>query len=190
MILVIDNFDSFTWNLAQYLMQLGEDVKVVRNNAINISEIETMNPEHILISPGPGRPDDAGISLETISFFKGKIPILGVCLGHQAIGQHFGGEIISGKQIMHGKISAVYHKQENIFKGIKSPFNATRYHSLAISRDKFPENELIITAETEDGEIMGIAHKTLAVYGVQFHPESILSEFGMDILKNFLYVKI
>jgi anthranilate synthase/aminodeoxychorismate synthase-like glutamine amidotransferase len=185
MLLMIDNYDSFTYNLVQYLAEIGQEVKVVRNDKISIEEINKLNPQYIVISPGPCTPNEAGISLELIEAFKGKIPILGVCLGHQSIGQAFGGSIIHAQTIMHGKTSKIFHNNKGVFKGIKNPFIATRYHSLVIDRESLP-NCFDITAWTDDNEIMGIKHKELAIEGVQFHPESILSEHGHDLLKNFL----
>ena len=185
MLLMIDNYDSFTYNLVQYLAEIGQEVKVVRNDKISIEEINKLNPQYIVISPGPCTPNEAGISLELIEAFKGKIPILGVCLGHQSIGQAFGGKIIHAQTIMHGKTSKISHNNKGVFKGIKNPFIATRYHSLVIDRESLP-NCFDITAWTDDNEIMGIKHKKLAIEGVQFHPESILSEHGHDLLKNFL----
>ena len=185
MLLMIDNYDSFTYNLVQYLAEIGQEVKVVRNDKISIEEINKLNPQYIVISPGPCTPNEAGISLELIETFKGKIPILGVCLGHQSIGQAFGGKIIHAQTIMHGKTSKISHNNKGVFRGIKNPFIATRYHSLVIEKETLP-NCFDITAWTDDNEIMGIKHKELAIEGVQFHPESILSEHGHDLLKNFL----
>ena len=185
MLLMIDNYDSFTYNLVQYLAEIGQEVKVVRNDKISIEEINKLNPQYIVISPGPCTPNEAGISLELIEAFKGKIPILGVCLGHQSIGQAFGGKIIHAQTIMHGKTSKISHNNKGVFTGIKDPFIATRYHSLVIDRESLPDC-FDITAWTDDNEIMGIKHKELAIEGVQFHPESILSEHGHDLLKNFL----
>ena len=185
MLLMIDNYDSFTYNLVQYLAEIGQEVKVVRNDKISIEEINKLNPQYIVISPGPCTPNEAGISLELIEAFKGKVPILGVCLGHQSIGQAFGGKIIHAQTIMHGKTSKISHNNKGVFKGIKIPFIATRYHSLVIDKESLP-NCFDITAWTDDNEIMGIKHKELAIEGVQFHPESILSEHGHDLLKNFL----
>ena len=185
MLLMIDNYDSFTYNLVQYLAEIGQEVKVVRNDKISIEEINKLNPQYIVISPGPCTPNEAGISLELIEAFKGKIPILGVCLGHQSIGQAFGGKIVHAQTIMHGKTSKISHNNKGVFRGIKNPFVATRYHSLVIERESLP-NCFDITAWTDDNEIMGIKHKELAIEGVQFHPESILSEHGHDLLKNFL----
>jgi len=189
MILVIDNYDSFTYNLVQYLGQLNKNLVVYRNDKIAIKKIKDMKPERIVISPGPGRPEDAGISCELIDTFKGKIPILGVCLGHQAIGYAFGGKIIQAKKIMHGKTSMIYHNKKSIFKDIPSPFEATRYHSLVVDKKKLPKC-LEVTAWTKDGnEIMGLQHKDYPIWGVQFHPESILTKVGLKILKNFLEQK-
>ena len=190
MLLMIDNYDSFTYNLVQYLGELGQDVKVYRNDQISLNEIEKLAPERIVISPGPCTPNEAGISLDVIGNFKGKIPILGVCLGHQCIGQAFGGRIVHANQIMHGKTSDVYHNNTDVFSGLDMPFTATRYHSLVIEKETLPEC-LEITAWTEDGvgnidEIMGVRHKELPVIGVQFHPESILTAYGHDLLRNFL----
>ena len=190
MLLLIDNYDSFTFNLAQYLGELGQDVKVLRNDAIDIAGIRALAPQRIVISPGPGTPDHAGITLDLIRELAGAIPILGVCLGHQAIGQAFGGKVIRAKEIMHGKTSPVRHKGAGVFAGLPDPFEATRYHSLVVERASFPDC-LEITAWTEhpDGvfdEIMGLRHKALPVEGVQFHPESILTRHGHDLLRNFL----
>ncbi|WP_430009378.1 aminodeoxychorismate/anthranilate synthase component II [Methylophaga lonarensis] len=190
MLLMIDNYDSFTYNLVQYFAELGAEVVVHRNDAITIADIEAMNPQQIVISPGPCTPNEAGISLEVIKHFAGKIPILGVCLGHQAIGQAFGGEIVHAREIMHGKTSAVVHKNFGVFKNLNNPLQATRYHSLVIRKDTLPDCfDITAWTETEDGqidEIMGVRHKTLAIEGVQFHPESILTEQGHALLKNFL----
>ncbi|MBJ9993369.1 aminodeoxychorismate/anthranilate synthase component II [Paenibacillus cellulositrophicus] len=185
MILVIDNYDSFTYNLVQYLGELGQEVKVYRNDEITVSGIEELAPDHILISPGPCTPNEAGISLETIANFKGKIPIFGVCLGHQAIGQAFGGNVIRAERLMHGKTSPIHHHGTSVFEGLPSPFTATRYHSLLVERDSLPDC-LEITAETEEGEIMGLRHKEYPIEGVQFHPESIITDYGHQILRNFL----
>ena len=185
MILMIDNFDSFTYNLVQYLKQLGAQVKVVRNNAASVSDIISFMPAGIVISPGPGRPESAGISIPVIEYFSGKIPILGVCLGHQAIATVFGGAVISAKTLMHGKVSSVKSDGKAIYKGIPNPFNAMRYHSLAVSRENFPAC-LEISSESEDGEIMGIRHRSHPIEGVQFHPESIMTSVGKRILRNFL----
>jgi anthranilate synthase/aminodeoxychorismate synthase-like glutamine amidotransferase len=187
MVLMIDNYDSFTYNLVQYLGELGAEVKVARNDKITLEEIRDLKPDHIVISPGPGRPEGAGISTAVIKEFGGKIPILGVCLGHQSIGYCFGGEIIRAKSLMHGKTSQIYHDKRGIFAGVKNPFRATRYHSLVVERKSFPK-ELEIIAETKDKEIMGLKHRSLAVFGVQFHPESIMTEEGKKILKNFLKI--
>jgi anthranilate synthase component II len=186
MLLMIDNYDSFTYNLVQYLGELGEDVKVVRNDEMDVEAIAALRPDRIVVSPGPCTPNEAGVSLEAIRRFAGKVPLLGVCLGHQAIGQAFGGRIIHAQTLMHGKVSAIHHRGEGVFAGLPSPFQATRYHSLAIERASCPR-ELEVTAWTEDGEIMGVRHRTLAVEGVQFHPESILTEHGHDLLRNFLH---
>lgn len=184
-VFMLDNYDSFTYNLVQYFGELGTEVIVRRNDQVSIADIEALNPSHICISPGPKSPAEAGLSLAVIQHFAGKKPILGVCLGHQAIGQAFGGNIIRAQQIMHGKVSPITHSNTDLFSELPSPFQVTRYHSLAIDRANLPEC-LAITAETADGEIMGIRHKTLPIYGVQFHPESILSEHGHALLKNFL----
>jgi len=188
MILMIDNYDSFTYNLVQYLGELGQKVLVYRNDALNINDIKRLNPEKIVISPGPGRPEDAGISCEVIRQFSGKIPILGVCLGHQAIGYVFGAKIVGAKKLMHGKTSKIYHNKKDIFKGIANPFLATRYHSLLVEKKSLPDC-LEITAFTVDNEIMGLKHKTYPVWGVQFHPESILTKSGKQILDNFIKLK-
>lgn len=188
MILVIDNYDSFTYNLVQYLGELGETIEVHRNDEITLEQIESLNPDHILISPGPCTPNEAGISLALIDKFKGVIPIFGVCLGHQAIGQAFGGEVVRAEKLMHGKTSAVTHDEKTIFAGIPSPFTATRYHSLVVRRQTLPDC-LEISAETEDGEIMGLRHKYYPIEGVQFHPESIITDHGHQLLKNFLQLK-
>jgi len=186
-ILLIDNYDSFTHNLFQYFGILGADVNVVRNDKIGIKDIELGLYDKIVISPGPGTPDDSGVSQDVVSYFKGKIPILGVCLGHQVIGQVFGCKVVRAEKVMHGKTSLVYHYGDPIFDGVPSPFTATRYHSLVINRDSVNEN-LIITAIADDGEIMGVKHKDFDIWGIQFHPESILTKYGMNILKNFLIV--
>jgi para-aminobenzoate synthetase component 2 len=185
MILVIDNYDSFTYNLVQYLGELGEEVVVYRNDEIDLAGIEKLQPSHILISPGPCTPNEAGISLSLIDHFKGVIPIFGVCLGHQSIGQAFGGEVIRAEKLMHGKTSQIQHDGKTIFAGIPSPFTATRYHSLIVRKETLPDC-LEISAETADGEIMGLRHKEYAIEGVQFHPESIITENGLQILRNFL----
>lgn len=185
MILVIDNYDSFTYNLVQYFGELGAEMVVKRNDEITLAEIEALAPEKICISPGPCTPNEAGISCDVIRHFGGRQPILGVCLGHQSIGQVYGGEVVRADRLMHGKTSPILHNGENVFSGLPSPFEATRYHSLLVRRSSLPEC-LKITAETAEGEIMGLAHKELPVYGVQFHPESILTAEGKRLLKNFL----
>jgi len=185
MLLMIDNYDSFTYNLVQYLGELGQDVRVYRNDEIDLAKIAQLKPRHIVISPGPCTPNEAGISVPLIHEFSGKIPILGVCLGHQSIGQAFGGHIVHAKQLMHGKTSLIHHNNMGVFKDLPNPFTATRYHSLVIERETLPDC-LEITAWTDDGEIMGVRHKTLPVEGVQFHPESILTEYGHELLDNFL----
>ncbi|MNO67591.1 Aminodeoxychorismate/anthranilate synthase component 2 [compost metagenome] len=185
MILVIDNYDSFTYNLVQYLGELGEEVTVRRNDEIDLDGISELNPDHILISPGPCTPNEAGITLKVIDRFKGEIPIFGVCLGHQAIGQAFGGNVIRAPRLMHGKTSPILHQGTSVFTGLPSPFTATRYHSLIVERESLPSC-LEITAETEEGEIMGLRHKEYGVEGVQFHPESIITDYGHQILRNFL----
>ena len=185
MILMIDNYDSFTYNLVQYMGELGADIQVERNNCISISEIEALKPEKIVISPGPCTPTKAGISVEVIKNFAGKVPILGVCLGHQSVGAAFGGEIIKAGKLMHGKTSEVRHDGKTLFKDLPNPFTATRYHSLVLNRKTLPDC-FEITAESEDNEIMGIRHRDLSVEGVQFHPESILTPNGKDLLKNFI----
>jgi anthranilate synthase/aminodeoxychorismate synthase-like glutamine amidotransferase len=186
MILMIDNYDSFTYNLVQYFGELKADMKVLRNDAVTVDEIVAMKPERIVISPGPGRPEDAGISVDIIRKLSGKLPILGVCLGHQAIGYAFGGAIIPAKKLMHGKTSRIEHDGKELFQDIPNPFDATRYHSLVVDPSALPEC-LEVTARTEDDqEIMGLRHKTLPLWGVQFHPESILTLEGKSILKNFL----
>lgn len=185
MILVIDNYDSFTYNLVQYLGELGAKMEVRRNDAVTISGIRKMRPGKILVSPGPGEPRDAGISEEAISVFGRSVPILGVCLGHQAIGEVFGGKIVRARKLMHGKTSRIYHNGKGLFRGIENPFEATRYHSLIVERKSFPA-ALEITAETRDGEIMALKHRRYPIYGVQFHPESILTVSGKKLLKNFL----
>jgi anthranilate synthase component 2 len=185
MLLMIDNYDSFTYNLVQYLGELGQDVRVFRNDAITTDEIEAQKPDHIVISPGPCTPKEAGVSVETITRFAGQIPILGVCLGHQSIGQAFGGKIVHAKELMHGKTSPIYHKGEGVFSGLPNPFEATRYHSLVVERESLPDC-LEVTAWTADEEIMGLRHREYAVQGVQFHPESILTEHGHLLLRNFL----
>ncbi|MDF3014098.1 MAG: aminodeoxychorismate/anthranilate synthase component [Cellvibrio sp.] len=190
MILMIDNYDSFTYNLVQYFGELGADIKVVRNDEITIAEIAALAPEKIVISPGPCTPTEAGVSVDTIKTFAGKIPLLGVCLGHQSIGQALGGKVIRAPFVMHGKTSPVYHNNKGVFSGLKNPFQATRYHSLVIEKESIPDClEITAWTQNEDGsmaEIMGVKHKTLALEGVQFHPESILTEHGHDMLRNFL----
>jgi anthranilate synthase/aminodeoxychorismate synthase-like glutamine amidotransferase len=186
MILMLDNYDSFTYNLVQYLGELGAQVRVFRNDKITIAGIKRLAPRRILISPGPGRPENAGISCAVIREFAGKLPILGVCLGHQAIGFTYGGKIIRAKKLMHGKTSLIYHDRETIFKGIQNPFEATRYHSLVIERKSLPACLEINAWTREDNEIMGIKHKSFPLWGVQFHPESILTKQGKALLKNFL----
>lgn len=188
MILMIDNYDSFTYNLVQYLGELGGDLQVYRNDKITINEIKKIRPDHIVISPGPKYPKDAGISNEVIINFSGKAPILGVCLGHQCVGEVFGAKIVPAKRLMHGKTSLIYHNKKTIFKGIENPFEATRYHSLLVEREDLPDC-LEVTAETKEKEIMGLKHKKFPVWGVQFHPESILTKEGKSILKNFLKIK-
>ena len=185
MLLMIDNYDSFTYNLVQYFGELGEEVVVHRNDEITLDAIAALKPARIVISPGPCTPNEAGVSVPLIGRFAGAIPILGVCLGHQSIGQAFGGRIVHAKQVMHGKTSAIRHRSQGVFRGLPDPLQATRYHSLVIERETIPDC-LEITAWTEDGEIMGVRHKTLPVEGVQFHPESILTERGHELLANFL----
>jgi anthranilate synthase component 2 len=190
MLLMIDNYDSFTYNLVQYFGELGQQVEVVRNDALDVAGIAALAPAHIVISPGPCTRDQAGVSLEVLSKLSGRVPILGVCLGHQSLGQAFGGKVVRAKTIMHGKTSKVHHKGKGVFAGLPSPFEATRYHSLVVEKDSLPDC-LEITAWTLDeaggfDEIMGLRHKTLPVEGVQFHPESILTEHGHDLLRNFL----
>lgn len=185
MLLMIDNYDSFTYNLVQYFGELGEEVRVFRNDEITSDEIAQLKPARIVISPGPCTPNEAGISVSLIEHYNGQVPILGVCLGHQSIGQAFGGKIIHAKQLMHGKTSPIFHSGAGVFRGLPNPFTATRYHSLVIERESLPAC-LEITAWTEDGEIMGVRHKTLPVEGLQFHPESILTEYGHQLLENFL----
>lgn len=185
MLLMIDNYDSFTYNLVQYFAELGEEVVVYRNDEITLDKITELKPQRIVISPGPCTPNEAGVSLSVIDQFSGDIPVLGVCLGHQSIGQAFGGKVVHAKQLMHGKTSLIYHSNQGVFRNLPNPFVATRYHSLVVERATLPDC-LEITAWTEDGEIMGLRHKTRAIEGVQFHPESILSEHGHDMLENFL----
>ena len=182
---MIDNYDSFTYNLVQYLGELGEELKVYRNDKITIPEIAAMRPEGIIISPGPCTPKEAGVSVDVIKEFAGKAPLLGVCLGHQSIGEAFGGDVVRADRLMHGKTSMIYHDGRTIFHGLPNPFEATRYHSLIIKRDTLPAC-LEISAETSEGEIMGVRHKEYFIEGVQFHPESILTKPGMDLLRNFL----
>lgn len=185
MLLMLDNYDSFTFNLVHYLEMLGENVNVYRNDVLSINAIEDLHPEKIIISPGPGRPETAGITLELIEKFAGKIPILGICLGHQAIAQTFGAKIVNAKKVMHGKLSAIHHQKKGIFQEIDNPFQATRYHSLLIDPNTLSD-EFIVTAWTEDKEIMGIQHQQWPLYGLQFHPESVLTEQGHSLLKNFV----
>jgi len=187
MLLIIDNYDSFTFNLFQYLGELGETMEVYRNDRITIEDIERLNPARIVISPGPCTPNEAGVSIETIRHFAGKVPILGVCLGHQSIGAAFGGEIIRAPKLMHGKTSMVHHDGRTIFEGLPSPFIATRYHSLIIRKESIPDC-LEITAWTDDGVIMGVRHREYVIEGVQFHPESILTTVGKDLLRNFIRI--
>ena len=189
MILMIDNYDSFTYNLVQYLGELGENLKVFRNDKITLKKIKALRPERIVISPGPGTPTEAGISKELIREFATKVPVLGVCLGHQCIGEVYGGKVIPAKRLMHGKTSLIYHNSKGIFKNIPNPFEATRYHSLLVEKKSLPAC-LEITAWTKEGEIMGLQHKDYPLFGVQFHPESILTKAGKDILRNFLKVKL
>ncbi len=194
MLLMIDNYDSFTYNLVQYFGELGAEIQVYRNDQITLDEIEQKAPDHLVISPGPCTPNEAGISLAAIERFAGRWPILGVCLGHQSIGQAFGGKVVHAGQVMHGKTSRVYHNDGGVFKGLSNPFEATRYHSLVVDKTALPDClEVTAWTQTPDGEveeIMGLRHKTLAVEGVQFHPESILTQHGHDMLKNFLNTKI
>ena len=188
LILLIDNYDSFTYNLYQYLCELGADVRVVRNDAATIAEMEAMGPTAIVVSPGPCTPREAGVSVEVIRHFAGKVPILGVCLGHQCIGEAFGGVVAGAGEIMHGKLSLIHHEGKGVLAGLPDPFPAVRYHSLAIQREGLPDS-LEVTAWTDRGVIMGVRHKELAVEGVQFHPESILTDVGKDILRNFLEMR-
>jgi anthranilate synthase/aminodeoxychorismate synthase-like glutamine amidotransferase len=188
MVLVIDNYDSFTYNLVQYLGEMGAELKVLRNDQVTLEQIAALRPERILISPGPCSPRESGLSNDIIRTFAGKVPILGVCLGHQCIGHTFGANVVVNHRMMHGKTSPIRHNGRDLFEGMPNPFNATRYHSLVIQRESLPDC-LEITAETDEGEIMGIRHKTLPIWGVQFHPESILTENGRTILKNFLKLK-
>jgi anthranilate synthase component 2 len=193
MILMIDNYDSFTYNLVQYLGELGAEVEVRRNDALTVDDIAALKPERIMISPGPCTPNEAGVSMDTIRRFAGEVPVFGVCLGHQAIGQVFGGKVVHAREIMHGKTSLIHHTGQGVFKGLDNPFEATRYHSLVIEKASLPDClEVTAWTETPDGqmdEIMGVRHKTLAVEGVQFHPESILTRHGHDLLRNFLAMK-
>ena len=190
MLLMIDNYDSFTYNVVQYLGELGAEVKVVRNDELTVAEIEALKPERIVVSPGPCTPNEAGISLEAIKHFAGKLPILGVCLGHQSIGQAFGGDVVRARQVMHGKTSPVYHHDTGVFQGLNNPLTVTRYHSLVVKREPLPDClELTAWTQHADGsvdEIMGLRHKTLNIEGVQFHPESILTEQGHELFANFL----
>ncbi|RBP53389.1 aminodeoxychorismate/anthranilate synthase component II [Arenicella xantha] len=185
MLVMIDNYDSFTYNLVQYFGELGEEVKTFRNDEITLAEIDALKPDRVVLSPGPCTPDGAGISLAAVSHFAGRIPLLGVCLGHQSIGQAYGGKVVHAKQIMHGKTSAIQHIGEGVFDSLPNPYIVTRYHSLVVEQASLPAC-LEVTAWTDDGEIMGLRHRELAVEGVQFHPESILTEHGHDLLKNFL----
>jgi anthranilate synthase component II len=185
MLLMIDNYDSFTYNIVQYFGELGEEVQVFRNDQVTLAEIERLAPGRLVVSPGPCSPEEAGISVDAIRHFAGKLPILGVCLGHQAIGSAFGGRIVRSSTLMHGKTSPIHHDGRELFAGLPNPFNATRYHSLVVERASFPDC-LEITAWVEEGEVMGLRHRDLPIWGVQFHPESILTEGGMAILKNFL----
>ena len=187
MLLLIDNYDSFTYNLYQYLGEITPDIKVVRNDAVSVEDIKQLNPQGIILSPGPGRPENAGICIETIKEFSGKIPILGICLGHQAIGHAFGGDIVEAERIMHGKTSVIKNNGKDLFQGLDNCLEVMRYHSLVVDKNTVPE-ELEITAETEDGVVMGIKHKYYPVFGLQFHPESILTEDGRKILKNYTEV--
>ncbi|MTI15481.1 anthranilate synthase component II [Sansalvadorimonas verongulae] len=190
MLLMIDNYDSFTYNVVQYLGELGADVEVYRNDEITVEEIEAKQPDHIVISPGPCTPNEAGVSMDTIRHFAGKIPLLGICLGHQSLGQVFGGDVIRAREVMHGKLSPVYHNGVGVFEGVDNPFTCTRYHSLVVDKGTLPEClEITAWTQNDDGsmdEIMGLRHKELAIEGVQFHPESIMTDFGHDLLANFL----
>ena len=188
MLLMIDNYDSFTYNLVQYFGELSQEVVVYRNDEVSLEEIAEMRPAHIVISPGPCTPDEAGISVPLVQRFAGEIPILGVCLGHQSIGQAFGGKIVHAKQVMHGKVSLIHHERKGVFSGLQEPFEATRYHSLVIERESLPDT-LEVTAWSDDGEIMGVRHRRLPVEGVQFHPESILTQQGHELLGNFLALR-
>ncbi|MFQ5508432.1 MAG: anthranilate synthase component II [Leptospirillia bacterium] len=186
MIVMIDNYDSFTYNLVQYLGELGQEIRVFRNDRVTLGEIEALEPDRIVISPGPCSPKEAGISKAVVSHFAGKLPILGVCLGHQSIGEVFGGDVVRADRLMHGKTSLIHHDGKGVFAGLDNPFEATRYHSLIIKRETLPEDQLIVTAWTDEGEIMGVRHTTYAIEGVQFHPESILTRAGHDLLSNFI----
>lgn len=190
MLLMIDNYDSFTYNVVQYFAELGAEVKVIRNDELTVAEIEALQPERIVISPGPCTPNEAGVSIPVIKYFAGKLPIMGICLGHQSIGQAFGGDIIRAGKVMHGKTSLIHHNSKGVFAGLANPYTATRYHSLVIDKKNVPDDlEITAWTETDSGEIdeiMGVRHKTLPIEGVQFHPESILSEHGHDLLNNFL----
>ena len=190
MLLMIDNYDSFTYNVVQYLAELGADVKVVRNDELAVEDIDALAPERIVISPGPCTPNEAGISMAVIEHYAGKLPLLGICLGHQSIGQVFGGDVVRARKVMHGKTSAIHHRGEGVFSGLSQPFEATRYHSLVVEKDSLPDClEVTAWTQTEAGEIdeiMGLRHKDLAIEGVQFHPESILTAHGHDLLRNFL----
>jgi len=192
MLLMIDNYDSFTYNVVQYLSELKADVKVIRNDEYSIEEVVALNPERVVVSPGPCTPDKAGISIAAIEKFAGKVPILGICLGHQSIGQAFGGKIVRARAVMHGKTSMIHHNNEGVFAGLNNPFEATRYHSLVVDKETLPDClEITAWTQTDDGEvdeIMGLRHKELKIEGVQFHPESILTEHGHDLLKNFLNI--
>ena len=187
MLLMIDNYDSFTYNLVQYFFELGEEVKVIRNDKLTLEDIEQLAPDRLVISPGPRTPKEAGISVAAIQHFAGKIPLLGICLGHQAMTEAFGGKVVRADRLMHGKTSPIYHDDSALYQGLPNPFTATRYHSLLAERESFPDS-LKITAWTEEGEIMGLQHQHLPLWGVQFHPESILTTEGMDLLDNFLKI--
>lgn len=189
MLILIDNYDSFSYNLVQYFQMLNQDVRVFENDATSIKHIQSLNPDHIVISPGPGNPDQAGISLDVVDHFAGKVPLLGVCLGHQCIGQYYGGKIVQAQQIMHGKTSLIQHTQTDLFQHLPNPLSVTRYHSLVVDPASLPHC-LSITAQDERGEIMALAHCEHPIYGVQFHPESILSEMGLEILRNFLAIRV
>ena len=190
MLLMIDNYDSFTYNVVQYLGELGAEVQVYRNDEISVQDVEKLNPDHLVISPGPCTPNEAGISMEAIRHFAGKLPVLGICLGHQSLGQVFGGDVIRARQVMHGKVSPVYHNGQGVFAGLDNPFTCTRYHSLVVDKETLPDClEVTAWTQNEDGtvdEIMGLRHKELMVEGVQFHPESIMTDHGHDLLANFL----